>query len=604
MEKYSREKIKQRMLKRIALLWDIPDIEHVDPIVRLLIESMAEEIFAISSQIGQMDDRLLSKLSMSMTPIKHLAARPAHAILSVEPIEEILTIDSEMVFFSKETKLLRKYDIKTIDFTPIAPFTLVKADVAFINISGQLYKNVNKHRKSAMAYADLVDEALNNNVWIGIDVDSNINKVDRLSLYFDFINIPDRYKYLQLLQHTSWSLCGKQLRAISGITKAKAEIDNCYLQTEISTMLSDLRALYDNHYMTICDVETAHKEPFPQDLASYYSEEIKSQFTKPLLWFKASFPSTFPKEVLEGLRIGLNLFPVANLSKKRAAQTMNDVLTFLPLDTSSNEFFIEMESVKDLSGKEYEPISRQNYGSDQKTTGIYSIRRGGVERFGDTNDAKSAITRLVDIIRDRTLFSYSKAEDDFNKSVSDIFTSLNKISNAMHSLGGRIDDKTYLLVDKSNQGETLQADYWVTNGAHVNDFTPEVPLSVNLNSAALSDQIHFLTPVRGGVNPADIDRIRDIHRYMLTSQDRIFTKHDIINFCKAELAEYLENVEVKGGSAISLEPNKGVIKTIDVVLSLKKNLSVEFLLEESKIHLQSKLEQRSPESFNYRLFIN
>lgn len=34
MEQYSREKIKQRMLKRVALLWDIPDIEHIDPITK------------------------------------------------------------------------------------------------------------------------------------------------------------------------------------------------------------------------------------------------------------------------------------------------------------------------------------------------------------------------------------------------------------------------------------------------------------------------------------------------------------------------------------------------------------------------------------------
>lgn len=174
----------------------------------------------------------------------------------------------------------------------------------------------------------------------------------------------------------------------------------------------------------------------------------------------------------------------------------------------------------------------------------------------------------------------------------------------MQTLDGKIDDTAYLLVDKSNQGETLQADYWVSSGANVNNFTPEVSLSVNLNAAALTDKIYFLTQVHGGVNPPSINRVRDIHRYMLTAQDRIFTKHDIINFCKAELSDYIDNIEVKSGSAISLEPHKGVIKTIDVVLSLKKHLPEEFSLEESKNELLCKLEQRSPESFNYRVVIN
>lgn len=592
------------MLKRIALLWDIPDIEHVDPIVRLLIESMSEEIFMISSEIGQMDDRVLSKLSMSMTPLTRLSARPAHAILSVEPTETTLAIDRDTVFFSKETKLLRKYDITTIDFTPIAHFTLVKAEVAYINIVNQLYKSTDQHRKSLFGYAHHADEALNNQVWIGVDIDTQIHKIENLSIYFDFINISDRHKYLQLLQYTAWSVCGKPLKSKHGITEARTEHTGCYLQTEVGAILSDLRALYDVHYITLRDVETGNKEAFPKELEDYYGEETKSQLKKPLLWFQISFPSAFSKDILESLRIGINLLPVANLSKKRASQTMTDVLTYLPLDTLPNEFFIEMESVVDLSGKEYSPISAKNYDSDQKTEGVYSLRRGGVERFGNTNDAKSAITRLVDIIRDRTLFSYSKAEDEFNKSVSDIFNSLNKISNTMQSLRGTIDDTSYLLIDKSNQGETLQADYWITNGAHVNGFTPETSLSVNINSAALTDKIHFLTKVQGGVNPPDIDRVRDIHRYMLTAQDRIFTKYDIINFCKAELAAYIDRIEVKNGSAISSEPGKGVIKTIDVILSFKGRLPTEFSREESKNELLHKLKQRSPESFNYRIEIN
>lgn len=551
-----------------------------------------------------MDDRLLSKLSMSMTPIKHLAARPSHAILGVGPTEAMVMVDQETVFFSKETKLLRKYDLKTINFIPITPFTLIKADVSFVNIANQFYKTVNKHRKSVIAYADRVDETLNNSIWIGVNIDPQISRLDNLSIYFDFINVTDRYRYLKLLCHTVWSVCGREIEAEVGIASKKNESDKDYLRTKLSTILSDLKAFYDTHYITLKNVDATKLEVFPSDLASYYSEETKAQFTKLLLWFKVDFPSAFPKEVLESLRIGINLFPVANISKKRASLTMNDILTFLPLETTTNEFFVEVDSVKDLSGKHYEPISERNYASDQKATGVYSLRRGGVERFGNTNDAQSAITRLVDIIRDRTLFSYSKAEDDFNKSVSDVFTSLNKISNTMQSLKGKIDDKPYLLVDRSNQGETLQADYWVTNGANVNDFSPEVPLSVNLNSSALSDQIHFFTPVGGGANPPDIDRVRDIHRYMLTSGDRIFTKQDIINFCKAELSEYIENMEVKHGSAISLDPNKGVIKTIDIVLGLKRSLPVGFSIEESKNELLSKLAQRSPDSFNYRLFIN
>ena len=51
----TREKIKLRMLRRIAQLWDIEQPEYLDPIVKLLTEAMSEEIFALSGELNELD---------------------------------------------------------------------------------------------------------------------------------------------------------------------------------------------------------------------------------------------------------------------------------------------------------------------------------------------------------------------------------------------------------------------------------------------------------------------------------------------------------------------------------------------------------------------
>lgn len=61
MENYNRDHIKRRMLRRVSTLWDIEDMDNVDPIIGLLIEAMSEEMFRLAGEVGNMDDRMLAK---------------------------------------------------------------------------------------------------------------------------------------------------------------------------------------------------------------------------------------------------------------------------------------------------------------------------------------------------------------------------------------------------------------------------------------------------------------------------------------------------------------------------------------------------------------
>lgn len=605
MSEYSREKIKLRMLKRIAMLWDISDIEHVDPVVRLLIEAMAEEIFTLAGEIGNLDDRLLSKLSASMTPVPYLTARPAHAILSAVPTDATVTIDRGTLFEYKESRLLRRYNLSSICFTPIVPFELVKAKIRFINVEDRLYKYNEGCRKHIIGYAQEHDERLNNNVWLGMEVAPEITSLKHFSFYFDFLNVEGKRQYMQSLPYTQWIISGKEVEFEQGLERTNIAAKSEYRKEQTEIILSDLYDIYDIHYVTLKDIDVSARENYPKDWDDCYPADVLSQFVTPLLWIKITFPPSVPGEILDHLRIGINLFPVANMSRRTTVQKMTDVSMFMPLDTGRNECFIEVESVADSSGKVYDLLSSGDYQEMDKERGTYSLRQGGVEQYSNTNDAKSAILRLADIIRDRNMFSNSKAEAEFQQTVNDILASTNKISNAMEALEKTAEVKSYIIVERGIPGESLMADYWVTNGDVINNFKPTVALTPEHHySAALEENIYFLTAVQGGASMPSIERVKDVHRFMLTTYDRIFTKHDILNYCRAEYGQYIKDIEIKPGVAIGRKPCQGLVKTIDIYLAMITTSVSGLSDEDFKSELQCKLEKRSPESFNYRIFVN
>ncbi len=606
MNDYTREKIKLRMLKRIALLWDISDVEHIDPVVKLLIEALAEEIFRLSGELSELDDRLLSKLAASMTPVSRLTARPAHGILSATPTESAVTIEKETVFEYRETKTLRKYNLTNIRFTPIVPFELINARIRWIQIQDKLFEYGEDCRKSFLASVQNRNEEQNNTIWVGIDISPEITYLENLSFYFDLPGVKDKYLYLRLLPYTRWIISDKVIEFKPGLLSEQEETTkkNEHNKKQTDVVLSDLKAIYDKHYITLRKIATDVRKNYPEEWIKYYPAEVLSQFYVPLIWIKVQFPPALPSEILEQLQVGINLLPVSNLSLRSTSQKMADVSIFLPLDIDKNEYFVEIDSVKDSSGRNYELLSSDNYVDKNKTTGTYSLRRGGVEQFSHTNDARSAILRLADIIRDRTLLPNTKTQTEFEQMINTILYLTNKITNVMESQTNPIEVKAYILVDRPTSGETLMVDYRITNGGAINNFKPIGNLIVTESYlSALEENIHFLTPVQGGACAPSVDKIKDMHRYMLTTHDKLFTQYDIINFCQAEYGCYINKIEIKPGVAISKKPKQGLIKTTDLYITMKAAQSSEFSIEDFETELLCKLEKRSPESFNYRIFI-
>lgn len=113
----------------------------------------------------------------------------------------------------------------------------------------------------------------------------------------------------------------------------------------------------------------------------------------------------------------------------------------------------------------------------------------------------------------------------------------------------------------------------------------------------------MVTSTYGGrKEPKEQERI-NLYKYELTSRNRILTNNDISCFCKKELGELLTSVSIKNGVCIHQSSNGGLVRTKDVYLHLASPLQNIYIEERLKRDLQIKLEESSPDTFNFRIFI-
>lgn len=593
------------MFRRIVWLWDIEEAE-LDPVVSLLVKAMAEKIFALAGELNGLDDRLLSKLSMSLPPASALTAQSSHAILSAFPVEPIFILNRDIIFTHKEPKSLHKYGVEQIDLIPVAPFPLFRANIRYLNIAGQIYEYDNEEglQKHTVAHARGTSNLFQNSIWLGIRADGCLDNLSDLPVYFDFANVRDKYLHLQLLGYTRWSSGGEIIKTRCGIgTSEDGGNDNPYDRTAVESVFSELQSLYDIHYLPLCE-HTATRSSFPIELKDFYANDVKNQFSEPLFWFRIDFPNSIYPEILENIRVGINCFPVANLSKKKVSEKMTDIPLFLLLETARNESFTEVISVSDTSGKVYLPVYSEETNDEGHGKGRYSLRKGGVERFSRTATARSSAARLTEIIRDRNLFCSNRQDVKFNKLVQETTELINKISDTLETSGEIPPALSYVLVEKSYAGEVLSVKYLTTNGAAINQFRNDISLIPNHEGNLEAGKIWLVTPLHSGRKEPSPSQVRNRHHYLLTSQNRIVTRQDVVNFCMAAYGDRIESIDVKPGYAVSKKPKEGLVRTKDISITLKRESPLKSTMEEMKTELLCRLERRSPQSFNYKLSIN
>ncbi len=605
---YHKENIKDRMYKNATNFWGISNVENLDPLVKLLIESLASEIYRLSNEINNVEIRMLERIARLLTPDILMAARPSHMILHAQPVDTHVNVDKTTGFYYNDPSFNLKHKIQ-VSFYPVDTFSLVKGYVKYLVCGRSIYIIDPYQNKEIYTRSIVRSEELSKIIWIGLELDSSIKNVKNLSFYFDFLNTENKNEFLHLLPFTRWEFERNPLKISSGIYSSQNETDNknkSFLIDYDLSSISDksIKQYYDYQYITINDnlnTETSNPKVFPDEIKNLFSNDIISQIQESLYWLKVTFPPNFDENILENITVSINTFPVANKNLYTQHVKTDKITNIIPLSSNPGEHFLSVKSVSDSQNRIYEELPFHD--SETHKYGTYSVKRGGIERF-DIRNAKEYVSNLIDLLRDESAAFSMVGKGFLTGMITDLKNLISSMEHRLAEINANREVPSYLIVDSEETGETIYIDYWVSNCELTNNIKAGTLFKPSNGTFLNSNPVFSLTPSIGGKSIPKSNRTLDMYKYILSSRDRIYTTEDVINFCYSEFGDVISNVDVKKGVQVSHRPKEGLIRTIDVFVDLKPNFILFSTEQEVKNKLFNQLIKKSPEDFNYRIFVN
>ena len=338
----------------------------------------------------------------------------------------------------------------------------------------------------------------------------------------------------------------------------------------------------------------------PEEISFLLPSDFIAECDADTVWIDIEFPTAFSKEILEQIKVQMNTFIVVNKYPAKITRKVDSVSAILPLEKTEFEYFLFVDSITDNHGDRLREISSTQ---DEGRAGCYSVRRGGCERF-NAMDAKDFLNRLTDLLYDESMAFSSTDKDGMKEVIEQIEERVNQLGDKNKDGIGGQEMLSYVVIDQRYDKDTrLTVDYTLTNGEFANDIYAGEPLNDCANPDIDKDTLRFVTSAHGGEPSPSVKRRMDMYRFMLLSHGSIYTKEDIRNFCMARYGDSIRSVEVKLGYAAGKKESEGFIRTLDVYLRLSEGMQG-LDREEFVVDLDSELRRLSPETYNYRVFIN
>lgn len=606
----SKDEIRNRILKNAEDFWNIKDSNDFDPLVRLIIEALSNELFNVSNDVKNLENRIFDKISRILAPDHLTSSLPAHAIMHARPIEQqdFLSIYSQFAFkknIPQENDKAKKTDIF---FSPLHTVKLNNAAIKYI-VTGNTLFNVEQLGKQPIHNTLSGTSVEKNTIYIGFNGIKDWMDFNKLNLFFDWKNYSVPENTYDLLSLGKWFYKNNELAAYTErfmdeplTGKVQAPFQHKQL---LNLIKADVLQFYSNRFITLGDLNDFNideSRELPSEFANLFQPAVLNQIDHSVKWLKVIFPAAINQEMLNELHIYINAFPVVNkrLSQiKHRLKTMNNII---PIKTESLDQMLAVENLKDNKGKSYNEIPYTN--ENEKGDGSFSIRYGGTERF-DTRNAKELVDYLFELLRDEKAAFTAYGPDFLSTILKNLEQNIALIEQKSRSALKDIKElPSYIILKPIGDADILFLDIWVTQAEEANHINAGSRLVVYDNNKVNAESIFLLSQTKGGRSRLNATNRVQAYKYGLTTADRIITKADVINFCRYELGNKLKGITLAKGLIMDNKPNAGFIKTTDILIEPadQLNLSVQDWEELLSLTL-AKLNLRSTMNVHYRMLL-
>lgn len=601
-EKYNKEQIRDRILKNAATSWGARKTVNSDPVIKMMFEGMANEIYMLGQDFTAIETRLLEKMAQILTPGILTAPFPAHGVMHALPLEKTYLLTKESgVYYENET-LAKNLQTANLSFYPACNVHLHNADVKYMVCDNRLYQVDHTLEKTMIARTNR--KIAHNSVWIALAAGEQINNLRDFSFYIDFPDMTDNYEYLYLLPCTEWFVKGRPITLERGISsREQRPADRAYAffsdYDSVNRIDKEIITIYNNRFLTVTGdtpLEETDREKMPEALMPYFDSEISGKM-EDMIWIQIVFPPHFTSGVLEKIQMGTNMVPVENKLLHEQVVAIGDTFGVIPLQTGNHEFLLSVHSVRDADGKCYHELQYDGQ------NGTYSLRKGGCERF-DSRSAKEMLVYLQDLLDDETKAFSAVSSAKIQSLIMQMEQLMAQMKQTTDNMNEFREVPAYLMIDGVKGKGMITVKYWTTNCELGNDVQAGVSLQPNADSFLDSKTLTLVTTTYGGKRePKNREKI-GLYKYSLSTHGRILTNNDIAAFCKKELGELLEHTGIRNGVEISRIPKEGLIRTKEIHLFLTAQIDDRLQEERMKGDLKIKLEACSPDTFRYRIFID
>jgi hypothetical protein len=607
----SKEDIKNRMLRNALDFWGTANVNDIDPFVKLLIEALSSELYNVSNDVKNLENRVLNKISRILASDYLTSALPAHAILKATPIESTETLNINNHFFYRKPSAPDKTNAEALDvfFTPVGETPVFNAGLRYVFSGHSIYEYDELSHRTTIVNALPGFTASENALWIGIDCAPQLSSLQNAAIFFEWPGYTVNEDFYQLLSVVKCYTDADELQITPGLFYEEDNNNQIrpvfYEQNIINQITRDIKEYYNSRFISLSDNRlsniTNYRQPFPQAFTAIFNPADLNQL-HPCVWLKLTFPAAIPAQVIDDLQISINCFPVMNRRLYEQKFRLKDVNNIIPVKPAGHDHFLSVKELRDDRNVAYNEIPYTQ--SNQNFEGSYSIRNGGAERF-DSRNAQQIIEYLFELLRDEKAAFAAYGNDFLNSILKTLEQNLALIEKKSHNVQTTSELINYLIVKPGNKAGMMYLQYWTTLADNANNIRRGSKLQQFELIKIKPDSLRLMTSTVGGRNSLGASERIQAYKYGLTTKDRIVTQADLTSFCYYELGNKINSVKISKGVSISSNPKEGLKKTTDVYLKPATEISLSAGEWDTLLTLlQSKLESRSIVNTTYRLFID
>jgi hypothetical protein len=570
---FTRERVRNRMLKRASEIWGFPESEmdDFDPLVNLLMEACSVEFEKIAGEIGKTQNRMLERLARLLYP-GMIDINPAYGIIQVRSSEPTATLNTDEQFIYKPSGNDRKRDnLKTeLFFSPVSQTKIFDGNISYISSARELYGIADGIQKLQISSSSKKSAELHHSVWIGLDLNEEISSLNEMSFFINWMNQPESDSWYQYLPYTEWLVESNVLTKYPGMQASDQFAEPVsFLQGEFDPMQkieSQVTELYSRHFITISTKENlddlkVKRRLYPKAFDQVFDKKELQELKEPLLWIEIHFPPAIPAEALDTIFISMNAFPVINRKLNKITYKLVQHLNIVPLEMDGN--FLSVKEVVNSNGQAVKLVPFANPSGLMPET--YTLRYG-INRFDERNSYETLVN-LTELIREESSFFSSMGEDFLIHHIRELNQVLARIEDKVKMLNKNQSPFPYLAIKPKQLNGNIMVEFWSCNGELAN----RIPLGSKLisykSSNTISNALFFITSTYGGRDKFNDAEKIDQYKKSLFSHNRVVTMEDLKLFMRTELGKSARSIEYKKIYIKGNRPSEGFIRCVQIEIT-------------------------------------